>query len=93
MALLQDALKSSKRGEGVKYKELVKPACDELLPFIGQLPRAKCSPTELVDEEHCLIFLGDVGNRGKGMNVYRVSVADARDVIVPDDLEDINMSI
>ena len=39
-----------------------------------------------------MIYIGDVGNTCKGMNVYRVVIGDARDVVVPDDLEDSNVS-
>ena len=51
-----------------------------------------CMASELIDDDHCLIYIGDVGNTGKGMNVYRVGISDARDVVVPDDLEDPNIS-
>ena len=92
MAHLQRALKSVTTGGGVQYKEIILPACNRLKGFLGGMPRVQCLAEELIDDDHCLIYLGDVGNTGKGMNVYRVAIADARDVIVPDDLEDPNIS-
>ena len=91
IANLQRALKSATEGDGVKYKDIVEPTCGRLLKFLGALPRVQCLATELIDDEHCLIYLGDVGDTGKDMNVYRVATSDARDVIVPDDLEDPNL--
>ena len=92
IANLQRALKSATEGDGVRYKEIVEPTCGRLLKFLGALPRVQCLATELIDDDHCLIYLGDVGDTGKGMNVYRVAISDARDVIVPDDLEDPNLT-
>ena len=92
MAHLQRALKSVTSGHGVQYKEIILPTCERLRTFLGGMPRVQCLASELIDDDHCLIYIGDVGNTGKGMNVYRVGISDARDVVVPDDLEDPNIS-
>ena len=93
MAVLQAVLKRSKKGESFKYAEDIKPTCEKLKEFVQNLTLAKCNPADLIDADHCLIYLGDIGDTGKGMLVYKVAIADARDVMVPEDLEDPNISV
>jgi hypothetical protein len=92
MAMLQVVLKRAKAGGKIQYNEEIKPVCEELLSFVKILPLVKCLPEELIDDQHCLIYLGDIGDTGKGMLVYRVGIPDAREVIIPDDLQDPNLT-
>lgn len=92
MAMLQVVLKRAKAGGKIQYNEEIKPVCEELLSFVKILPLVKCLPEELIDDQHCLIYLGDIGDTGKGMLVYRVGIPDAREVTIPDDLQDPNLT-
>ena len=92
MAMLQVVLKRAKAGGKIQYNEEIKPVCEELLSFVKILPLVKCLPEELIDDQHCLIYLRDIGDTGKGMLVYRVGIPDAREVVIPDDLQEPNLT-
>jgi hypothetical protein len=65
IAMLHAIVKEAKAGGKIRYNDEVKPVFDELLSFVKMLPLVKCMPEELIDGQHCLIYLGDIGDTVK----------------------------
>ena len=63
-----------------------------MIPFLKSLPRAHIHPDELITDSTCLIYTTDSSDDAAGCAVWRVNITDARDVIVPEDLEDPQLS-
>ena len=61
--------------------------------MIKVVKRHHYNPETLITEDTCIIFCGDISDVGKSMSLYKCFRSDARDVIVPADLEDERVSV
>ena len=70
------------------YRDVAIPCLIELKTFIKTVPRAHIHPDDLITEDSCLILCGDSSDDAAGTGCYKVLIPDARDVKVPEDLQD-----
>ena len=90
---LHPMVQDIKNAEKFKWSQKSKDGQQTLKSMAGSLPRAFCHPDYLVTDASCLIMVGDVGDLGAGEAMFRVEIADSRSVVVPDDLQDLAISM
>ena len=90
---LHPMVQDIKNADKFKWSQKSKDGQQTLKSMAGSLPRAFCHPDHLVTDDSCLIMVGDVGDLGAGEAMFRVEIADSRSVVVPDDLQDLAISM
>jgi hypothetical protein len=76
-----------------EWIEKVEPSIETLKQFIKIVNRAHIHPDSLITEDSSIIFYGDSSDEAAGVGVYQVKIPDARDVKIPEDLQDPMISI
>jgi hypothetical protein len=83
---------SPTEGRPFKWTDECRQRQIDMIPFLKSLPRSHINPDELITDESCIIYVTDSSDDASGCSIWRVMIPDARDVIVPEDLEDPQLS-
>jgi hypothetical protein len=83
---------AASNGKTIDWTDECRQNQQDMIPFLESLPRAHIHPDDLITDDSCLIYVTDASDDAAGCSIWRVMIPDARDVVVPEDLEDTQIS-